>query len=281
MQLVLSRSVRFTLRAAELLSWLLALFLVCYSLWVGVLLHIYKPPTLSSVLEVLRYGKVTSVTHARHLPETSNDIHKKARKYAKEGLTDKAAECYRFLLRLTPDSFDCNLEYGELLLNRGELVPARKYLDRALKLKESDFFANVLMARTLFRLNRPEEALTFAQRAHAGGVTPGGETKELNMLYRKIGSYYFDRKRWDDAIALFKRADRQMKNDEIQYLLARSYVQRGRQAAGMFRKAGAYFGLSSDLDPESNRRAREHLGKCLEINPLHKGARDLKARSLR
>ena len=281
MQLALSRSFRFFFRSVELLSWLLALFLVGYGLWVTVLLHIYKPPTLSAVLEVLRYGKVTTVTHARHLPETSNDIHKKARKYAKEGLTDKAAECYRFLLRLTPDSFDCNLEYGELLLNRNELAPARRYLERALKLKERDFFANVLMARTLFRLNRPEEALKYAQYAHSGGVTPGGETKELNMLYRKIGNYYFQRQRWDDAIALFNRADRKMKNDEIQYLLACSYVMRGRQTAGMFRKAGAFFGFSSDLDPESNRRAREHLRKCLEINPLHKGARDLKAQSLR
>ena len=281
MQLVLSRSVRFFFRSLELLSWILALLLVGYGIWVTVLLHFYKPPTLAAVLEVVRYGKVTSVTHARHLPETSNDIHKKARKYAKEGLTDKAAECYRFLLRLTPDSFDCNLEYGELLLNRGQLVPAQKYLERALKLKERDFFANVLMARTLFRLNRPEEALRFAQLAHASGVTPGGETKELNMLYRKIGSYYFQRRRWDDAIALFNRADRKMKNDEIQYLLALSYVMRGRQSAGMFRKAGAFFGLSSSLDPESSKRARVHLNKCLEINPLHKGARDLKAQSLR
>jgi len=254
---------------------------VAYALWMATLLHAYRPRTPAAVLEVARFGKVTSVTANRHLPDTRNEVQQKARKYAKEGLTDKAAECYRYLLRLTPDSFACNLEYGELLMTTGETTPAQKYLERSLKLQPTSFDANLAMARALFKANRPEEALTYAQRAHAGGVPQPAETKELASLYRDIGSFYFDRGRWDDAIALFNRADRRQNQEEIQYLLARCYIQRGLVGAGTLRRAGAFLGLTSGLDDESRRRAEQHLQRCLELNPLHEGARKLRNEALR
>lgn len=276
MILALPRHVRVGLRLVEASAWAVALAGTAYVLWAAVMLQVYTPPTPSGVLEVLRYGRVTTVSSARPLPETGNDVHRRARKYAREGLVEEAAECYRYLLRLTPDDAECNQEYGELLFRRGELAPARRYFERVLQLRPDDFYAHVYMARILFGLGRPEEALRHAQEAHGGGRQPA-ETRELAGLYRSIGNHYFEKGRWDDAVALFNRADPERRNDEVQFLLARSFAEKGRSAAGLFRRAGAALGLASPMDAVNRAEALARVARCLELNPLHEGARRLRA----
>jgi len=214
----------------------------------------------------------------RKLPDTRNKLHANARRFAKEGLIIKACECYHYLLRLTPDSFNCNLEYGHLLMKRREMTLAKNYLARALAIDEHSFYGNVYMATVLFAMKRPADALAYAQKAHSTRIKDPDNTQELTRLYRKIGDYYFSRKRWDDAISLFTRADQLGQNDQIHYLLALSWYEKAREKAGLVRRAGAFIGLSSSFDPVAAKESKKHLRLCLELNPLHEEARQLRTR---
>jgi tetratricopeptide (TPR) repeat protein len=272
----LSKRERTFLYFVEIGSWISAVIIVLFFLKTIGAIFYFQPPTFGAVVDIVLYGDITTVNVRRKLPDTRNELHLKARRYAKEGLVIKASECYHYLLKLTPDSFDCNIEYGQLLMSRGELSLARKYLGRALALDENSFYGNIYMASTLFDMKRPEDALAYAQKAHSSTIREPGNTKELTILYRRIGDYYFQRKRWDDAISLFTRADQVGQNDQVHYLLALSWYEKAREQAGLMRRAGAFIGLSSSIDPIAAEVAKKHLARCLELNPLHEDARQLR-----
>lgn len=249
---------------SAVLVWLLAL----WGSWtvlrsVGALL-VHRPPTLAGVAEVLRYGQLTSVAPRRDLPETKNEMHELARRYAQEGLLPKAAELYRHLLKWTPDSFAYNLEFGELFLRKGDFAFAEKYVSRALSLKPEDFYANVFMARIAFGRRQVERAFVYASAAHGRADRPA-KGRELSQLYRAIGEHYLSKERFDDAIELFRRSDLEERNPEIQFMLAFCW----------YRKGHRRFWLD---DAAAMAKCREHLERCLALDPTHERARKLRSR---
>lgn len=227
-------------------------------------LFLHQPPTLAGVSEVLRYGHLTSVAPRRDLPDTKNQMHELARRYGREGLLDKAAELYRHLLKWTPDDFAYNLEFGELFLRKGDFAFAETYVSRALRLKPEDFYANVFMARIAFGRKQVERAFVYASAAH-GRVDRPEKSRELSQLYRAIGEHYLSQQRYKDAIELFRRADLDERNGEIQFMLAFCWYQKGHRR------------LWFD-DKDAMAKCREHLDRCLALDPTHERARRLRSR---
>ncbi len=223
----------------------------------------HQPPTLAGITEVLRYGRLTSVTPRRSLPVTKNQIHKLARRYGREGLLQKAAEHYRHLLRWTPDSFIYNLEFGELFLRKGDFAFAEKYMSRALKLKSKDFYANVFMARIAFGRKQVERAFAYASTAHTLVDRPG-KSRELSNLYRAIGEHYLSKNRYKDAIELFKRSDLEQQNAQIQFMLAFCYYKKGYRRLWFNNK-------------DAMKLCRFHIERCLNLDPTHERARRLRS----
>ena len=105
--------------------------------------------------------------------------------YLKRRQVDKAADALQRAVKLSPDEYEFQLNYGIVLLNQMKFPEAEQRLREALKKNEKAFAPNLYLGMTLVSLKNYQEAETKLQKA----ITLGGD-KAAQAHYFLGGIYW-------------------------------------------------------------------------------------------
>jgi tetratricopeptide (TPR) repeat protein len=254
----------------RLAGWVLAWGMSLASIGAAARVMRFHPTTLDGILAVAWEGKRPAERTLRKRPEPKNARHRAARELADQGiLRERGVAELRRLLRETPDEVDYNLDLAEELFKLKQYREAGKFFERTTRVAPEDGYAFARLAEVQIRLGDKVQGLTNRSKARRMGQDVRKVDRHLFELYRREGHLR-------QAIKFGRQADPEEKDAEIQFGLARIFLEQAKSKVGGMKKAAgkilSLFGSSNyGLDPESVQQARRHIETCLEIEDTHSG----------
>lgn len=249
----------------RLAGWALAWVAVGLCLFMAGRILRFRPSTWEGVVQVARHGRRPEKPSLRDLPEARNARHRAARELVYQGLMPRRAEVVlRRLVRDTPDDEDYNLELGEALVKQRRYRDAEVYFERAARLSRTlesvNGYAYARLAEVQLRLGRERTGLENRKRALELGA-------DVRRVDRHLVELFLRQEHFDQAMHFGRSADPEGQDAEIQLWMAKALVRWARRDAGVRRHlAMSWWGQDEKLQA-----ARDHLGRCLELEDTHSG----------
>jgi len=129
----------------------------------------------------------------------SQVMHQSAETLKASGRLAEAAELYQSCLEKRPEDLDLLYEYGEVLLDLERLEEAADCFSLALSLEPNDAACTIMLAKSLHRQKKPQDALHFFRRAQR--LAP-----HLSVVHLMAGITAIESELRDEARTSFVRA---------------------------------------------------------------------------
>lgn len=160
--------------------------------------------------------------------------------YSRQGLMDLALESFESALLLEPENPLALAGKGGALFDKDQLLEAHEILNRALKLDPTLGSAALTLAKTLVKLNKPDEAIDVL-----GNISKYIASEP--MLYFVYGEVFEKKQAYDSALEAYEAAlsfDPQHKKTLNSMAILLMSMGRREEAANAFRKL-------LEIDPDS------------------------------
>src|ERR1700756_3201241 len=116
------------------------------------------------------------------MPQASRADRTMAEWFFKAGKFPEAQKIYAKIARQNPNDYTAAVQLGHIALLSNQLADAQKWLERALLLKPDDADPKIMLAETLYRLNRFGEAATAR-----AGLKPADQQKLKSYATLVVG----------------------------------------------------------------------------------------------
>ncbi len=171
-----------------------------------------------------------------------NTYFKTAQSLHQSGKFEEARKLYLEILKLSPKHIESRFMLAQTFYDSGKYDEAIKHYKEGLKLKPEGLNLLIQLAASYVKINKPQDAIMLLEKSIE---KTGNPQLKLNLAIVQSQSG-----RFEEAIALFESfAQNNLENDKAFFYWARSYQQLNR--------------INESV---------EAYGKCLSLNPKHRGA---------